>query len=228
MSVANLMASPLAKGLFKRAIVDRAGMATWSDRSPSHGVSWRELAKMLRVEPKRSKAFRSNARSSARAGRAEAKMSQAGREWARTCKNPDGREPAFGLSSRFLPVYGDDVLPERPIVALQKGASADVELLVGANSRRNEPLFRAAAAFSVITLASSSPISSRVRPPSREAKEILKAYGIDDRRQTPRRSAFTEDADGSGVSSPRAPLCAQSTSRAALARVRIRLALDRV
>ena len=48
-------------------------------------------------------------------------------------RDAEGREPVFGIS-RFIPVYGDDVLPEKPLDALQKGAGAEVELLIGTNA----------------------------------------------------------------------------------------------
>src|SRR6185312_11679651 len=34
----------------------------------------------------------------------------------------------------FLPVIGDDVLPERPVGAVAAGSAADVDLIVGSNS----------------------------------------------------------------------------------------------
>lgn len=39
----------------------------------------------------------------------------------------------FGIS-RFVPVFGDDVLPEPPVVALGKGVGAAVDVLIGTNS----------------------------------------------------------------------------------------------
>jgi para-nitrobenzyl esterase len=47
-------------------------------------------------------------------------------------RDEHGREPAFGLA-RFLPVIGDDVLPQHPLDALKQGAGTNVELLIGSN-----------------------------------------------------------------------------------------------
>jgi para-nitrobenzyl esterase len=48
-------------------------------------------------------------------------------------RDGEGREPVFGIS-RFVPVYGDDVLPAKPLDLLAGGAGADVELLIGTNA----------------------------------------------------------------------------------------------
>jgi para-nitrobenzyl esterase len=48
-------------------------------------------------------------------------------------RDAQGHEPVFGIS-RFVPVYGDDVLPEKPIDALKKGAGRAVDLLIGTNA----------------------------------------------------------------------------------------------
>src|SRR5205085_12069047 len=47
-------------------------------------------------------------------------------------RDSQGFEPVYGIS-RFIPVFGDDVLPEKPIDALRKGAGRDVDLLIGTN-----------------------------------------------------------------------------------------------
>ena len=48
-------------------------------------------------------------------------------------REPDGVDPGFGLGG-FLPVIGDDVLPEHPLRAVAAGSAADVDLVVGSNS----------------------------------------------------------------------------------------------
>jgi para-nitrobenzyl esterase len=48
-------------------------------------------------------------------------------------REPDGVDPGFGLGG-FLPVIGDDVLPEHPRHAVAAGSAADVDLVVGSNS----------------------------------------------------------------------------------------------
>jgi para-nitrobenzyl esterase len=48
-------------------------------------------------------------------------------------REPDGVDPGFGFGG-FLPVIGDDVLPEHPLRAVAAGAAADIDLVVGSNS----------------------------------------------------------------------------------------------
>ena len=48
-------------------------------------------------------------------------------------RDAHGHDPSFGLS-RFLPLYGDDVLPLPPLEALRQGVGAEVELLIGTNA----------------------------------------------------------------------------------------------
>jgi para-nitrobenzyl esterase len=48
-------------------------------------------------------------------------------------RDADGHEPVFGIS-RFIPVFGDDVLPRKPLEALKEGAGKDVQVLIGTNS----------------------------------------------------------------------------------------------
>ena len=49
---------------------------------------------------------------------AAAAIKKVGKPWAIDLRDADGYEPVFGIS-RFIPVYGDDVLPEKPIDALR-------------------------------------------------------------------------------------------------------------
>lgn len=181
MSVANLVASPLAKGLFRRAIV-QSGHGDMVRPIPVAQRLVNKLAKMLRVKPT-VEGFRSRS-----VGDAIDALRKVSLPTARIdLRNEDGREPAFGLS-RFLPVYGDDVLPEHPITALRNGVGADVELLIGTNteemnlyfvpSRVREKIGKFLANFAV----------RRAEP---KAKEILKAYGINERGKRPG-YAFTE------------------------------------
>src|SRR5690606_15834780 len=99
----------------------------------------------------------------------------------------DKREPAFGLS-KFLPVYGDDVLPEYPVSALRKGVGADVELIVGTNAEEMNLYFVPSGVKRKIGKFLATFVTKRAEP---KAKEILKAYGIDERGKRPG-DAFTE------------------------------------
>ncbi len=127
MLIADLIASPLAKGLFRRAIVQSGHGSMVRSRSVAERLT-RRLAMLMGVAPTL-EGFRS--RGVEQALEALEKVQQ---PTARIdLREADGREGAFGLS-RFLPVWGDDVLPEPPLAALAKGAGSEVDLLIGANA----------------------------------------------------------------------------------------------
>lgn len=181
MSVANLVASPLAKGLFRRAIVQSG-----------HGHMVRPIAVAQRLTAKLARMLRVQSTVEGFRGRSVAECLQAQRKISLPTanidlRNPDKREPAFGLS-RFLPVYGDDVLPEHPIIALQNGAGADVELIVGTNTEEMNLYFVPSGVKRKIGKFLANFVAKRAEP---KAKEILKAYGIDNRGKRPG-DAFTE------------------------------------
>lgn len=181
MSIANLVASPLTKGLFQRAIIqsghgDMVRPIAIADRLV------RKMAKLMRVAPTL-EGFRSASVADALA--ALKKVSQPGARIDLRDKN--GREPAFGLS-RFLPVYGDDVLPEHPVEALKRGASADVDLIVGTNTEEMNLYFVPSGVRRKIGKFLANFATRRAEP---LAKPILKAYGIDAHGKRPG-DAFTE------------------------------------
>lgn len=126
MTIADLVASPLAKGLFKRAIV-QSGHGQMVRSIPLARKLTVRLAKMLKITPDVA-GFQSRTVEQRLAALDKVQLPTARLD----LRDAGGREPAFGLS-RFLPVYGDDVLPEPPIEALRKGAGKEVDLLVGAN-----------------------------------------------------------------------------------------------
>lgn len=181
MSVANLVASPLTKGLFRRAIVQSGH----GDMVRPVAVAQRlaaKLAKMLRVQPT-IEGFRSRSISECLDAQRKISLPMANID----LRNPDKREPAFGLS-RFLPVYGDDVLPEHPVTALRNGAGAEVELIVGTNTEEMNLYFVPSGVKRKIGKFLATFVTKRAEP---KAKEILKAYGIDARGKRPG-DAFTE------------------------------------
>lgn len=181
MSVANLLASPLAKGLFRRAIVQSGH----GDMVRPIAVAERlvkKLAKMLRIQP-RVEGFRSRSFKECTDALRKISLPTASID----LRGSDKREPAFGLS-RFLPVYGDDVLPLHPIEALKNGAGADVELLIGTNTEEMNLYFVPSGVRRKIGKFLANFAVKRAEP---KAKEILKAYGINDRSKRPG-DAFTE------------------------------------
>ncbi|MBJ6120859.1 carboxylesterase/lipase family protein [Sphingomonas mollis] len=127
MAIADLVTSPLAQGLFARAIIQsgHGGM--------TRGIGTMQrlvirLAALLGVQPTRD-GF---------AGVGPVAMLDAVEKVSLPTtridlRGPDGREPVFGIS-RFVPVHGDDVLPVPPLDALAAGAGAAVEVLIGTNA----------------------------------------------------------------------------------------------
>lgn len=128
MAVADLIASPLAKGLFGRAIVQSGHGAMVRDISVAQRLV-KKIAGILKVSPDVA-GFRS-VDSEAGLDAVEAVAKPTARIDLRDSR---GREPVFGIS-RFVPVFGDDVLPDTPVAALQKGVGADVQLLIGSNAQ---------------------------------------------------------------------------------------------
>ncbi len=137
---------------------------------------------MLRIKPDGA-GFRS--RSIADCVKAQAKVS---RPTVRVnLKNTEGREPSFGLS-KFLPVYGDDVLPEHPIVALNKGIGAEIDVLIGTNREEMNLYFVPSGVRRKIGKFLANLVVKAAEP---RAKEVLRAYGINDKAKRPG-DAFTE------------------------------------
>lgn len=128
MAIANLIASPLAKGLFRRAIVEsgHGGMTRGIDVAQR---LVKKLANLLGITPDRA-GFASVAPGDAMLDAVETVSLPTTRL---DLRGPDKREPVFGIS-RFIPVHGDDVLPIEPLEALKQGAGAEVDLLIGSNA----------------------------------------------------------------------------------------------
>jgi len=127
MAIADLVASPLATGLFGRAII-QSGHAAMTREV---GVAYRVVAKMAKLLkiPATREGFASVP--------AEALLDAVDKVSLPTTRldlrGPDGREPVFGIS-RFVPVHGDDVLPVQPLEALKAGAGRDIQILIGTNA----------------------------------------------------------------------------------------------
>ncbi len=172
MAIANLLASPLAKGLFVRAIV-QSGHGGMTRSLPVARRLVAKLAKMLRVTPDEA-GFRATTVQQGVDTLAKVQLPTA----RVNLREADGHEPAFGLS-RFLPVHGDDVLPLSPLEALAKGAGRDVDLLIGTNlDEMNIYLVPTGVRRKIGRLLSWYVLSRSVRG----ARAILKAYGMGKRR----------------------------------------------
>ena len=126
MTIADLVASPLAKGLFRRAIV-QSGHGALVRRIPTALRLTRLLAKRLKVSPDidgfRSRSLEDGLAAVAWASEPNVRVD---------LRDERKREPTLGLS-KFIPVCGDEVLPDAPMDALKKGVGAEVDLLIGSN-----------------------------------------------------------------------------------------------
>lgn len=166
MAIADLVTSPLAKGLFARAIIQSG-----------HGAMVREIEVAQRLVRKLAKVFRitpdaDGFRTVSHAAAMDA-IEKLAKPWAVDLRGADGREPVYGIS-RFIPVYGDDVLPEKPIDALRKGAGRDVEIVIGTNAEEMNLYFVPTGVRKKIGGLLARWLLGRSHP---QAKAVLKAYG---------------------------------------------------
>ena len=127
--IAALMVSPLAGGLFHRAICQSGHILLSRDLSVMRKVVDR-LAKQLRV-PRDRAGFLS--RHSKQLLAAQDRVMQPSL-WL-DMRDADGRDPSYGIT-RFMPqeVHGDDMLPQPMIDALRGGAGKHIDLLIGTTS----------------------------------------------------------------------------------------------
>ena len=168
MAIANLMASPLAQGLFRRAIV-QSGHGAMTRSIPIAQRVVNKLAALLRITPDRA-GFTSIA-----PGAALDAVEKLGAPTTRLdLRDEHGREPVFGIS-RFIPVHGDDVLPEPPLAALAQGAGAGVELLIGTNAEEMNLYLVTSGVREKIGRLLSTYVLHRSQP---QARKVLRAYGM--------------------------------------------------
>jgi para-nitrobenzyl esterase len=85
-----------------------------------------------------------------------------------------GHEPVFGIS-RFIPVHGDDVLPDKPIDALKSGVGKEVDLLIGSNTEEMNLYFVPTGVRAKIPGFLAKWLLGKSHP---EAKRVLKTYGL--------------------------------------------------
>jgi para-nitrobenzyl esterase len=127
MSIGDLVVSPLAEGLFRRAILQSGhGSMVRSVKTARKVVD--RLAKILGVSAD-VEGFRSVSVQAGLDAQDQVQAPQSGLDM----RGENGRDPAYGLS-KFLPVYGDDVIPVPPLRALAQGAGAQVDVLIGTNA----------------------------------------------------------------------------------------------
>jgi para-nitrobenzyl esterase len=174
---AALMASPLAQGLFHRAICQSGHIFVSRDLAVMQRLLKR-LARRLRIRPDRA-GFLS----------VDIDRMLAAQAWVMRpslwfdMRDQEGRDPSFGIT-RFLPVHGDDVLPEPAIEALGKGAGREIDLLIGANSEEANLFFVPGGVRDKIGRWAVLYFIGRAVPRARAA---LRAYGLDSKGAKPGR-----------------------------------------
>ncbi len=168
MAVADLLASPLAKGLFHRAIIQSGHGSMVRPIAVAQRLT-RRIAKILNTTPNVAGFL---ARTVQECLEAVEKVQQPTNRI--DLRNAERRDPAFGLS-KFLPVHGDDVLPVHPLLALAQGAGSEVEVLIGANAEEMNLYFVPTRALDKIPSLMAWFILRGSEP---RAWAILKAYGM--------------------------------------------------
>ncbi len=170
-----LMTSPLAKGLFHRAICQSGHVYISRDLSLMQKLAKR-VAKRLKISADRESFVRVGIE----------KM-LAAQEWIMKpslwfdMRDTQKRDPAFSIT-RFMPVHGDDVLPVSTIEALRQGAGKDVQLLIGTTSEEARLFFVPANVINKLPRWAALMFMKKALP---EAKAALRAYGLDEKDSRP-------------------------------------------
>lgn len=184
MSVADLIASPLAEGLFRRAIV-QSGHGDLVRSEGAAGRLTRLIARRLKVAPDahglRSRSIEDGVAAVEWAARPTTRVD---------LRERDGRDLTYGLS-KFIPTVGDEVLPQVPTQALKAGAGAEVDLLIGTNRDEMNLYLVPTGVRDKLSALLAWYLLSRVQP---RARAILKAYGLG------RKGRKAGDAYGEAVS----------------------------
>ncbi|NMI00603.1 carboxylesterase/lipase family protein [Pseudonocardia acidicola] len=168
MSIADLLASPPARGLFRRAVL-QSGHAEMV-RTPGPAARLVEqVAELLGVRPDVAD-FR--ARSIDDLLAVQATVSDPQRRV--DLREDDGSDPGYGLGA-FLPIVGDDVLPEHPLTALRGGASGAIDLLIGTNSEEMNLYLVPSGVVDVLT---AEQAGAAVRAVRADADDLLQRYGL--------------------------------------------------
>lgn len=170
MAIADLVTSPLAAGLFGRAIIQSGHGAMVRDIGVAQRLV-RKLAKTLGISPD-ADGFRGVSNEAAMD--AIDKLAKPGNV---DLRDRDGFEPVYGIS-RFIPVWGDDVLPEKPIDALRRGAGREVDILIGSNAEEMNLYFVPTGVRDKAPGLLAWWLLSRSQP---KAWAALKAYGLGQR-----------------------------------------------
>lgn len=140
MSVACLLASPLASGLFHKAIV-QSGSADHVLKQQEANKTAQTVLQALGINSgETDRLWEVDSKALLKAQRACGKLLVNRGDHARPM-------PLYGMT--LIPVFGDDVLPEAPIELLKKGAGAQVPLIIGTTTREWELFLRLSAGASL-------------------------------------------------------------------------------
>lgn len=167
MAIADLVTSPLARGLFRRAIIQSGHGSMVREIAVAQRLV-RKLAKRLKVSPD-ADGFRNVGLDAAAAA-----IEKLAKPTALDLRDAAGFEPVYGIS-RFIPVWGDDVLPLKPLDALRAGAGREIQVLIGTNVEEMNLYFVPTKVRDKIPGVLAWWLLSRSQPKARAA---LKAYGM--------------------------------------------------
>ena len=125
-SIGTLLASPRARGLFRRAIVESGGAQYVFSAEAAQRVT-QNLAELLGVEPSR-EAFATVSTDQLIGAELQFMGELATRH------DPERWSPEVLVSGMlWMPVVDGDLIPARPIDRIRAGASTDIDLIVGSN-----------------------------------------------------------------------------------------------
>ena len=168
MSIGDLVASPAAKGLFRRAII-QSGHGSIVRTIPIMERVTKKVAKILKIQPT-VEGFRSITIQQGLDALTQVSKPGSGLD----LRDDKGHEPAFGVS-KFTPVVGDDIIPVMPLDALKAGAGKEIDVLIGTNREEmNLYLIPTGVRDKAGKLLSWFVLSRSIR----NAGKILKAYGM--------------------------------------------------
>src|SRR3954470_14246681 len=172
-SVACLLGSPLSAGLFRRAIVQSGHANMVRGRAELARVT-QVVAGRLGVEPT-AEAFRKLSTEQLLDAQ-DALLKPGGGP---DLRGADGLDRGYGLSP-FLPLVGDDVLPEHPGAAIRNGTGADVDLIAGTCREEMLLYFGPSGLADVLTDEQAVAMLSASHP---DAAGVLRGYGLGDGRK---------------------------------------------
>lgn len=169
--IAAMMTSPLAKGLFRRAICQSGHVLLSRDPALLQRLV-RRVAKRLKIEPDRDSFVKLTPEQMLPA-----------QEWVMKpsfwfdMRDDRKRDPSFGIT-RFMPVHGDDVFPISTIEALKQGAGKEIDLLIGSTSEEARLFFVPGNLISTLKRWMVILFMKKALP---EARAALRAYGLDEK-----------------------------------------------